>query len=45
MFTEDEPTFHGDHFQIENALNEPKTRQRSPPAHRHRRRRLRACSG
>jgi len=24
MFTEDEPTFHGDHFQIENALNEPK---------------------
>ncbi|RDI70171.1 LLM class flavin-dependent oxidoreductase [Halopelagius longus] len=24
MFTEDHPSFHGDHFQIENALNEPK---------------------
>ncbi|MCU4976029.1 LLM class flavin-dependent oxidoreductase [Halobacteria archaeon AArc-m2/3/4] len=24
MFTEDEPTFHGEHFEIENALNEPK---------------------
>ncbi len=24
MFTEDHPTFHGEHFQIENALNEPK---------------------
>ena len=24
MFTEDHPTFHGDHFRIENALNEPK---------------------
>lgn len=24
MFVDDEPTFHGDHFQIENALNEPK---------------------
>jgi alkanesulfonate monooxygenase SsuD/methylene tetrahydromethanopterin reductase-like flavin-dependent oxidoreductase (luciferase family) len=24
MFTEDHPTFHGEHFRIENALNEPK---------------------
>ncbi|MFC7143059.1 LLM class flavin-dependent oxidoreductase [Halosimplex aquaticum] len=24
MFTEDEPTFHGEHYQIENAYNEPK---------------------
>lgn len=24
MFTEPEPTFHGEHFEIENALNEPK---------------------
>lgn len=32
MFTEDNPTFHGDHFQIENALNEPKpVSQPHPP--------------
>lgn len=24
MFTEDHPSFHGDHFRVENALNEPK---------------------
>lgn len=31
MFTEDEPTFHGEHFRIENALNEPKPVQEPHP--------------
>ena len=31
MFTEDEPTFHGEHFQIEDAFNEPKPVQNPYP--------------
>lgn len=31
MFTEDEPTYHGDYFQIENAYNEPKPVQNPHP--------------
>ncbi|WP_459190760.1 LLM class flavin-dependent oxidoreductase [Halosimplex sp. J119] len=31
MFTEDEPTFHGDHYQIDGAYNEPKPVQDPHP--------------